>query len=291
LGCSADRALQVLKLRGVIIDTIDVIVPPPSLPDYNKGVNAESYLQGSAGLSAWLRRCRELTQQRYGNPDEAIDAFWRTLICNCTNLYKRPGSDYLQSFQAWSTSFSIVERWMTHQHPVTKVLDSYMFRWIVALVLTFVQLMRIIHILDGRSPAVQFAIAMAVHVAARYMQTDVLLLILRWITHYIFVRPQQLAVAKDIDTLIPATHLYSESFGNFISGRTFCTTKAGRVGLVHIDVVSSDQVVIFCGSPLPFILRKAEGGMHTLVGDAYIHGCMEWSPEIRNDGVLDILIT
>jgi hypothetical protein len=274
----------------MIIDIIDVIVPPPILPDYTKGVKAESYLEDSASFSAWLRRCRELTQQQYRIKDEAIDALWRTLICNRTNLYKRPGPEYHMSFRAWSTLFAIVERWRMNKHPVTKVLDSYFFHCLASLIITFIQLMRISHVLQGRSPIIQFALAIAIHLAARHMQTDVLLLILRWLVHYIFLHPQKERVARDIDTLVPATYLYSESFGNFISGRTFCTTRAGRVGMVHTDSLPGDHVVVFCGSPSPFVVRLTEGGRFLLVGDAYVHGCMEWSLDTSDDGVDNVFI-
>ena len=61
--------------------------------------------------------------------------------------------------------------------------------------------------------------------------------------------------------------------------RCFCTTEKGFFGLVPGKVEVGDEVAIFNGGNVPFILRKLDSGdgqelAYRLVGDGYFHGLM-----------------
>ncbi|KAL9614603.1 MAG: hypothetical protein Q9167_000891 [Letrouitia subvulpina] len=61
--------------------------------------------------------------------------------------------------------------------------------------------------------------------------------------------------------------------------RCFCTTEKGFFGLVPGKVEIGDEVAIFNGGNVPFILRRFEPGnerelVYRLVGDGYLHGLM-----------------
>ncbi len=61
--------------------------------------------------------------------------------------------------------------------------------------------------------------------------------------------------------------------------RCFCTTEKGFFGLVPGKVEVGDEVAIFNGGHVPFVLRRFESGngqelAYRLVGDGYFHGLM-----------------
>jgi hypothetical protein len=56
--------------------------------------------------------------------------------------------------------------------------------------------------------------------------------------------------------------------------RVLASSTAGHIGWVPEAAVPGDQIVLFRGSPLPFILRKRSDGYYAVIGDAYIHGIM-----------------
>lgn len=67
----------------------------------------------------------------------------------------------------------------------------------------------------------------------------------------------------------------ASAFGNTLGNATFCETRKGYLGLVPGDVQVGDNIVIFKGAVVPFILRGTDGpDNYTLIGEAYIHGIM-----------------
>jgi len=58
--------------------------------------------------------------------------------------------------------------------------------------------------------------------------------------------------------------------------RQFAVTREGKyMGLVPADTREGDVLVVFLGSKVPHVLRKAEGARYTLIGEAYVHGLMD----------------
>ena len=64
-------------------------------------------------------------------------------------------------------------------------------------------------------------------------------------------------------------------------GRCLLVTRSGDLGLGPISTQSGDVVAFIRNTRVPFILRNAQAGRYTLVGEAYIHGLM--CGEIQNE--------
>lgn len=61
--------------------------------------------------------------------------------------------------------------------------------------------------------------------------------------------------------------------------RAFFITKEGRLGLGPLGTIPGDQVSVFCGGHVPFVLRQKEESWR-LVGDAYVHDLDHVSGEL-----------
>jgi len=57
-------------------------------------------------------------------------------------------------------------------------------------------------------------------------------------------------------------------------GRSFCTTKQGRICNCMNKIEAEDVIAAFRGADRLYVLRPAEGGRYRLVGGAYVHGLM-----------------
>ncbi|TGJ84216.1 hypothetical protein E0Z10_g4584 [Xylaria hypoxylon] len=78
-------------------------------------------------------------------------------------------------------------------------------------------------------------------------------------------RRNQVVIARYWQTAIA----FSRRLGNAV----FCFTKDRFVGLVPETAVAGDQICLFHGGNVPFVLRK-KGPAYTLVGECYIQGIM-----------------
>ncbi|KAH0562126.1 hypothetical protein GP486_003177 [Trichoglossum hirsutum] len=83
----------------------------------------------------------------------------------------------------------------------------------------------------------------------------------------------------------------------FTTGRNFCVTERGHMGLVPALSEDGDTVVIFLGATTPHILRQVhtEDGKNShkqykLVGEAYIHGMMDDEMFRGRPEILDFMI-
>jgi hypothetical protein len=70
-----------------------------------------------------------------------------------------------------------------------------------------------------------------------------------------------------------------------VGGRCMLVTKSGELGLGPISAQSGDVVAFIRNTKVPFILRKAQAGRYTVVGEAYIHGFMHG--EVLREGPPD----
>jgi hypothetical protein len=59
--------------------------------------------------------------------------------------------------------------------------------------------------------------------------------------------------------------------------RRFCVTRKGYIGLVPIETKTGDEIAVFDGATVPFVLRQAEkgDGAFYLIGECYVHGIMK----------------
>lgn len=71
-----------------------------------------------------------------------------------------------------------------------------------------------------------------------------------------------------------------ESLVGMMENQTFFITKSGYIGIGPPDTSARDQVWVFKGGNVPFVMRGAgverkEQPQLILVGDAYVHGIMD----------------
>lgn len=67
------------------------------------------------------------------------------------------------------------------------------------------------------------------------------------------------------------------AFANRIGNAVFCITKRGYAGLVPITSQVGDEIVVFHGGIVPFVLRRQawkESVNYSLMGECYVHGIM-----------------
>lgn len=58
------------------------------------------------------------------------------------------------------------------------------------------------------------------------------------------------------------------------SGRAFFVSTTGFMGLVPKDAVPGDEVFIFLGADVPFVVRKLQNGFFKFLGECYVYGLM-----------------
>ncbi|KAN0112562.1 HET domain containing protein [Hyaloscypha variabilis] len=68
-----------------------------------------------------------------------------------------------------------------------------------------------------------------------------------------------------------ARHIWDS---HFFQGRSFCTTKRGRICSCMNKIETEDVIAAFRGADRLYVLRPAEGGRYRVVGDAYVDGLM-----------------
>jgi hypothetical protein len=60
----------------------------------------------------------------------------------------------------------------------------------------------------------------------------------------------------------------------FMLGKRFCITEDGYYGMVPQPARVGDVICVFQGAAVPFVMRHADKGRYTLVGECYVHDLM-----------------
>jgi hypothetical protein len=99
---------------------------------------------------------------------------------------------------------------------------------------------------------------------------------------------KSLMSAKDVEVIEKEILLEdSRDFNNIcVHSMPLCITKNGYLASVPWTAEKGDQIIIFSGGDLPFVLRKdPTGGHYRLIGVCYVHGIMggEAFPEDSSD--------
>jgi hypothetical protein len=78
------------------------------------------------------------------------------------------------------------------------------------------------------------------------------------------------------------------AFAKRLSNGRFCVTKRGYVGFVPHDTKPGDEICVFYGGAVPFVLRRALGSksLYKLIGECYIHGIM-YGEALSFEGIED----
>jgi hypothetical protein len=80
-------------------------------------------------------------------------------------------------------------------------------------------------------------------------------------------------VASDT-VLEPEDEEYYKCRDPYLQERRFGVTRKGYMGLFPLLTEAGDNVCIFRGCNIPFVVRK-DGTTYSLIGDAYVHGLMQ----------------
>jgi len=104
-----------------------------------------------------------------------------------------------------------------------------------------------------------------------------------WTSKYFSDSVQQYEAAKRIFANMPhfrpieSMNTWAKAWFRLMPDYAFCKTATGYVGLVPHATSDTDEVFMFQGSDLPFVLRPlpTRPGYYRFVGGCYIHGLMK----------------
>ncbi|KAJ9635416.1 hypothetical protein H2199_008419 [Coniosporium tulheliwenetii] len=92
------------------------------------------------------------------------------------------------------------------------------------------------------------------------------------------VRDSLYLSSEDLDSLAKVERnraTFAEAISRSALHRRLFVTEYGRLGLGPQSMQPSDQVWLICGARMLFVLRPtSDEGCFTLVGETYVHGCM-----------------
>jgi hypothetical protein len=238
--------LKMLKLPGKIFDIVDIIVhempymvSTPTLHDM------EILAKNSRETVAWDDSCWELVKAlgEYPTGEKLFDAYWRTLVFNTECSGEAP-PDLKISYKAWISSFILFNEAREISQQVQQLARDDV---------------------RPRPPSTWGWIeGFAKRIAANWRGFTLMVLMLR-----------RMEIANKE---IKAAERFTEAFKNLSAGRKFFTTANSYMGWVPSAAQIGDCLCYFEGCPLPFVIRRREGG-HELVGDCYIHGLMYEPPK------------
>lgn len=63
--------------------------------------------------------------------------------------------------------------------------------------------------------------------------------------------------------------------GSFAVSLWFCVTKNDRLAQVPKHVVVGDEICVFQGGEVPFVVRRLQNGHFKLIGECYVNGVMD----------------
>lgn len=91
---------------------------------------------------------------------------------------------------------------------------------------------------------------------------------------------------KLLDTVKRKANVFATAARRFTAGRQLFVTKDGRVGLGPASMDVGDRLLLVAGARMLFVVREIQEGMFELVGETYLHGCMDG--ELVNRGVAQL---
>lgn len=62
---------------------------------------------------------------------------------------------------------------------------------------------------------------------------------------------------------------------NIVDGKVFYITEHGYLGFAEESCQKGDDVYVFCGGEVPFIVRLIGEGLFAFHGETYVHGLMD----------------
>lgn len=75
-------------------------------------------------------------------------------------------------------------------------------------------------------------------------------------------------------------HAFHGGAADLWNGRCLMATKQSRIGWAPQSALPGDYIYILRGCKIPFVFRESSEGAFRLIGDAYMHGQMDYEPEL-----------
>ena len=210
--------------------------------------------------------------------ESLYDAFWRTLCCNrSAEQPKQPPTDD-SSYRAWRLLLALHEERLNVETNVRRTLMirkniSYFVTAAIGIGLTY-RLRRHKFLLA----AIPLPFPWLTRYVGSVWDAALQILIRKLRTNYMQHSTQVQIEQRDFE------HNHSQ----LTQGRQFALTQRGRMGWVPVAARIGDDVGLFAGCRVPFVLRPVEKG-YKLVGDAYVHGVMDGEGEASEGEMLPIL--
>jgi starch phosphorylase len=277
---------QVLHARGTVFDTVAHIVSSPIV--MRQIVPQSDFLtfKHVPGCNQWHTDAITMIVTTNTDPDNIYqatgqslyDAFWRTLCCDrsARDATERPIDD--SGYVAWRRLIDLqqacydvdLECRRLSQHHKRLVCG---FTSIVISALTYrMRRHKLLFIMLPFSlpPLIQFI--SKTYDAAR----DLVLSTIR--QNYLQQSAQVQIEQRD----------FENANGQWTQGRQFAVTASGLMGWVPVAARVGDNIGLFAGCRVPFVMRAFQEG-YKIVGDAYVHGVMDGEGEASNGEMLKIL--
>ena len=81
--------------------------------------------------------------------------------------------------------------------------------------------------------------------------------------------------SKAVERLIRKSQFYMQDFDPQTQGKRFCVTRDGYMCLIPARAAKGDEICVFLGGSVPFVIRERDNGNYSLVGECYVHGLMD----------------
>ncbi len=228
-------------------------------------------------INTRLKFIKSFSSYSTATPEVLQEAFWRTLICNASLDFTRPGPEYFESYKAWYSAYENTSRLMAVGYwamdflnwwPVSKGTDFALS------VCIFKKSLGLIEAFPGAKwfywwYLIVFGI-LNFKVGKRLYGS-----LLRWIVILIttLLMEDRRVLIKRIKEAEKQSGLYCKALDRFSSGRRLCITQKGAIGWVHKSARVGDKIALFRASRIPFTLREVRGG-YRLVCDCFLFGFM-----------------
>jgi hypothetical protein len=210
--------------------------------------------------------------------ESLYDAFWRTLCCNSSAEQPTQSPTDDSSYRAWRRLLASHEERLNVETKIRRTFTirkniSYFVAAAIGIGLTY---------RSRRHKFLLVAIPLPFAWLTRFVGSvwDAALQIL---LRKLFADYMQHNTQDQIDQ-----RDFEHNRSKWTQGRQFALTQRGRMGWVPLAARMSDDVGLFAGCRLPFVLRPVEKG-YKLMGDAYVHGVMNGEGEGREGEMLPIL--
>ncbi|KAJ4982518.1 hypothetical protein SVAN01_11988 [Stagonosporopsis vannaccii] len=272
-------------VRGSVFDTITHIV---SSPVAMRELVPQSELNTSQHLPGFLKWHTEaiMTVATASTDQDTIyratgeslyDAFWRTLCCNRSAL--RPSTPPVDdsSYAAWKRLLDLHQELINMETMFrrvgkrqTTILCSTAFVVLTGLTYHFRRQKFLLVALPLSLPPLIKWINQAFDAA------------LQILVYGLYKQYAQQSMQTQLDQ-----RDFENSHSQWTQGRQFGVTTQGLMGWVPLAARVGDNIGLFAGCRVPFVMRKWEDGWK-VVGDAYVHGVMNGEGEASEGEMLKI---